>query len=383
MGRQLRFLLIVGGVLASLIALVVVLSQQKKAIQQAQLQQNLREAGFGGAPNLESAPRARFSSEVFDVGVVTPFDQVSRPLRVQNHGRTPLKVKVLDQGCSCVAVTIGEEKIAPGQSGVVEITFTAPEEEKAVDHTVLLSTNDPLQKQVSISVRGEVRRTVWTEPRELNFLGLLPKEAREQELRVFANWPEGCEVAELHGLPEGFEVVQEPLAEDDLSQSKARSGRLLRIKIPADWQGSLFAPLRFNVLRLGSSESVAKSVRVQATRKGRLSLSHDRLNTLGEFEIGHVPWGTGREFTLFLEARGENKELALERVEATPAFLRVALEPGVNAATSGLYRLRFAIPADAPEGSYAGVRRAKVTLHFNDSEYPAVTFHPEFHITRE
>lgn len=383
MARRLRFLFIAGGVLATLIGLAVVLSQQKKAIRQAQLQQNLREAGFGGAPDLERAPQAKFSSEVFDVGIVTPFDQVSRSLRVQNLGRRPLEVKVLDQGCSCVAVTIKEPQIAPGQSVVVELTFTAPEEEKAVDHTVLLSTNDPLQKQVSINVRGEVRRTVWTEPRELNFVGLLPKEAREQELRVFSTWPEGCEVTELRGLPEGIEVVQEPLSEDDLNRSDAQSGRLLKIRISADWQGSLFAPLRFNVAREGSSELAVKSVRIQATRQGRLSLSHDRLNTLGEFQIGNVPWGTGREFILFLEARGENKELALERVEATPAFLQVALEPGVNAATSGLYRLRFAIPADAPEGSYAGVQRASVTLHFSDNDYPAVTFHPEFHITRE
>jgi hypothetical protein len=126
-----------------------------------------------------------------------------------------------------------------------------------------------------------------------------------------------------------------------------------------------------------------KSVALTASRLGRLSLSHDKLNTLGAFEIGNVLHGTGRQYTMFLEARGANKQLTLARVEATPAFLAASLEPGVNAATSGRYLLKLEIPADAPVGSYAGEERGSVTLHFDDPEYPSVTFYPEFQITRD
>jgi hypothetical protein len=383
MGNKTWFLSLSAGALAALVGLAVFFSQQKEAARHEKLQQNLREAGFGGAADLAHAPQARFNSQTFDVGLVNPLDQVSRLITVQNQGRKPLKVRLLDQACSCVAVVVKDEKIAVGQSGVIEITFTAPPEEKDVSHTILLSTNDPLQKQVTIQVAGFVRRTVWTEPRELDFAGLLPGETRERELRVFSAWEEGCEVTRLSGLPEQVEVQQDALGQAELEAAGAASGRLLKVKFPADWQGRHSAPLTFDVVRSGAKDSLSKSVRVNASRQSRLSLSHDLLDVLGRFEIGNIPYGAGRQYTLFLEARGANKQLKLGRVDVEPAFLKVSLEPGVNVATSGLHRLRFEIPADAPEGSYAGEDQGSVTLHFDTPEYPAVTFHPMFHITRD
>ena len=116
---------------------------------------------------------------------------------------------------------------------------------------------------------------------------------------------------------------------------------------------------------------------------GRISLSHDLLNMLGLLELGNIPEGEGREIVIFVEARGRNKQLELDRVEAIPPFLQVELRPGVNSATSGLHRLHFKIPADAPQGSYSGASEGQVTLHFTDGEYPPVTFRPSFFITRD
>ena len=152
---------------------------------------------------------------------------------------------------------------------------------------------------------------------------------------------------------------------------------------PSTWPGQASAALTFDAVRPGTGESLHKSVRFHASRLGRISLSHDLLNTLGEFEIGNIAYGAGRQYTLFLEARGTNKQLKLARVEASPAFLQVSLEPGTNVATSGRHLLKLDIPTDAPEGSYAGDDQASVTLHFDDAEYPSVTFHPAFHITRD
>jgi hypothetical protein len=381
--KQIKFLLISAGVLTAIVGLAILIGQEKKAVRNAQLEQNLREAGLGGAPDLASAPQAEFHSQRFDIGVVNPLDQASGLITVRNQGRKPLKVRVLDQACSCVAVTVKGEKIPAGQSGVVEITFTAPLEEKQVNHAILLGTNDPLQKEVTIQVTGSVRRTVWTEPRELDFVGLMPKEERHRELRVFSTWEEGCEVTRWGGLPAGVEIAQAPLPQDELDAAGAKSGQLFTITFPATWTGKMSAPLTFDAVRSGSSESVRKSVGLHASRLARVSLSHDLLDILGRFEIGNIPYGTGRHYTLFLEARAANKQLKLERVEVEPAFLKVSLEPGVNVATSGLHRLKFEIPQDAPEGSYAGEEQGSVTLHFDDPEYPAVTFHPAFHITRD
>jgi hypothetical protein len=265
-----------------------------------------------------------------------------------------LKVRVLDRACSCVAIAVKDEKIYPGQSGVIEFVYTAPAEEKQVDHAVVLSTNDPLHKEVTVHVTGSVRRTVWTEPQQLDFTQLLPGEARRRELRVYSSWEEGFELTRLGGLPDDVEIEKRPLAEGELQAAGAKSGQLLTVTFPANWSGKMSTAVTFDASRAGSDEPLHKSVALTANRLGRISLSHDLLDLLGKFDIGNIPYGTGRQYTLFLEARGANKQLRLERVEAKPAFLKLSLEPGVNVATSGLHRLKLEIPPDAPEGSYAG-----------------------------
>lgn len=382
MANKIKFVFIAATVFATIVSLCVFLSQEKKAVTNAKLEQNLREAALGGAPDLAHAPKAEFNSQTFDVGVVTPLDKVSRLITVQNHGQKPLKVRLQDRACSCVGVSVKDEKIHPGQSGVIELIFTAPADEKPVDHTVVFSTNDPLQKEVTVHVTGSVRRTVWTEPQQLDFTQMLPGEVRQRELRVYSNWEDGFELTRLNGLPDDVEIATQPLKDDELLSAGAKSGQLVTVTFPEKWSGKLSTAVTFDALRAGSDESLHKSVPLTASRLGRISLSHDRLNLLGEFELGNIVYGTGRQYTLFLEARGENKQLKLARVAATPGFLAVSLAPGVNAATSGRYLLKLDIPADAPEGSYAGEERGSVTLHFDDPEYPSVTFHPAFQITR-
>jgi hypothetical protein len=380
---KLKLLLTLAGGLVAFVCLGIYISQEKQSARQAQLDKNLREASFGGAPDLFQSPKLEIGDRVFEIGVVAPLDRVSRVFTVHNQGQKPLKVRLRDQTCSCVTVHCKFEKIHPGQSGVIDVAFTAPADEKPVDHDLQFSTNDPLKKEFTLQVRGEVRRTVWTEPRELDFIGLMPNDSRQREFRVFSTWEEGCEIGELKGVPAGFQVSQQPLAANELAAVGAKSGQLFTISIPSTWTGKAFVPLVFDAVRAGGQESMRKSVQLNASRLSRLSLSHDLLDMLGKFEIGNIPYGTGRQYTLFVEARGEHRELSLARVDTSPSFLRVSLEPGVNAATSGLHLLKIEIPPDAPEGSYAGDDQATVTLHFDDPEYPAVTFHPDFHITRD
>ena len=383
MANKFKYLFIAVAVFSTVVILAVFLAKEKQAARSAQLQQNLREAGLGGAPNLAQSPQAEFHSQTIDVGVVNPLDKVSRLFTVQNQGRRPLKVRLLDRACGCVAVTVKDEKIYPGQSGAIEFVFTAPAEEKQFDHAVMLSTNDPLHKEVTVHVVGAIRRTVWTEPHELDFTQMLPGESRQRELRVFSSWDEGLELTRLGGLPDGVEIAQQPLPRPELEMAGAQSGKLLTITFPATWSDRLSTALAFDAVRAGSDETLHKSVALTATRLPRISLLHAELDPLGELEIGNIPYGTGRQFTLFLEARGANKQLKLARVEASPAFLQVSLVPGVNAATSGRYLLKLEIPPDAPQGSYAGEERASVTLHFDDPGYPSVTFYPAFHITAD
>src|SRR5689334_22284960 len=66
MVNKIRFLVIGAAAFATLLSLAVFLSKEKKATRNATLQQNLREASLGGAPNLASAPQAEFTRQTVD-----------------------------------------------------------------------------------------------------------------------------------------------------------------------------------------------------------------------------------------------------------------------------------------------------------------------------
>ena len=383
MARRIRSILIAATLAAVFVMLAAWLSFEGQATREAVLKKNLNRAGLAGEIDLTAAPLVKFSQDTVNIGCLNPFDKVSQSIVVHKQGQRALKLTVSNRPCDCIAARISDEKLTRGEKGVVGIDFTAPEQEGLFRHTLLIATNDPRQREVSLTIEGEVRRTVWTEPNVIAFAQLTPQEVKAQEIRVFANWAEGLELAHIKGLPPGITISDTPLADDELLIAGAKSGRLVTFQCGSDFLGDATATLSFDAVRVGCDDVVRKSLPLTAQRQARLSLSHDLLNKLGLLEIGYVPLGAGREIVLSLEARGKNRVLELARVEATPSFLQAQLEPGVNVQTSGLHLLHFEIPPDAEEGSYAGITEGKVTLHFSDPEYPPLTFRPTFYVTRD
>ncbi len=390
MNSRFRILSLILALFMGIVGLCIFLTLDRKATNAAQLQENLAKSRGNPKRDLNLAPKADFSAKHFAVGVLTPGDQRTQQVHVKNTGPQKLKIKLLGKNDERITTKLFEDEIAPGRATAFDLSLTAPLEPGPFDFQVSVGTNDPFQEKIDLNLQGEVKRTVWSDHLELNFGKMSPDETPTQELRIFTVWPEGCVISNWQNLPAGVNISSELLSSEELKAAEAQSGQLVSVTCDAEFKGALNQRLLFTVSRLGSSESrqgsteqVEKGVDFSAHRQARLSLSHEKLNQLGELKLGNIPYGTGYELVLFLEARGENRILELERVECSPNFFEVRLSPGVNAETSGLYRLHFKIPADAPVGSYSGVRQGSVTLHFTDSSYPPMTFHPLFFITQE
>ena len=171
-------------------------------------------------------------------------------MRVENAGAQSLKVEVVELSSDKVSA-YADMRIRAGTSEVVQIKFSAGDKEGPFSESVLLKTNDPLNKEVRITVTGEVRRTVWTDVPELAFGDLLPNAAVSRIFRIYSAWEEGFAIASK-SLPDGVQCTDEPLPDGELAQAQAKSGRLLKVTCSPEFKGNVTTDLEFDVIREGA-----------------------------------------------------------------------------------------------------------------------------------
>lgn len=345
---------------------------------------DLRNSRWSSNRDLSTAPQANFHTAEFAADALNPFDQRQWQVRVDNPGQQKLKLEVGAVSSDAIEAKLVDAEIRPGGTGLVELKYVAPNASGPVEEAVYLRTNDPRQEVIALQVTGDVRRTVWTEVPEMAFGELKPTETQSKQFRVFSAWDEGFSIEGPEILPAGVIWTDETLPSGDSLPAGAKTARLVTLTCDRRFKGNLAVDLQFKVLPVGSAPlPVPKRVRISGRRMALMSMSHDRLNVLGTIELGNIGYGSERVERIALEARGDAKAIQLSQVKCDPAFLQVELQLGVNAAESGLYWLQLRIPNTAPLGSYTGVKRGSITLHFDNAEYPPVTFHPEFIIRQD
>ncbi len=79
---------------------------------------------------------------------------VSFEFRYTNKGDAPLVITRIVTSCSCTKADYGKRPVAPGQSGVVKITYEPGKKELGVFYKAIqVFTNDPAGRQV-IVIKG-------------------------------------------------------------------------------------------------------------------------------------------------------------------------------------------------------------------------------------
>ncbi|MDX2196066.1 MAG: DUF1573 domain-containing protein [Cytophagales bacterium] len=94
------------------------------------------------------SPKIVLEKSAHNFGKVEKNQKLSLKLNVKNMGRTDLKVTSVNASCNCVTYTTAKDYIAPGEAGVVELTYRPGSMNEQQD-VVNISSNDitnPSQK---------------------------------------------------------------------------------------------------------------------------------------------------------------------------------------------------------------------------------------------
>lgn len=99
----------------------------------------------------KALPKLVIDSLEFDSGLMKEGDKVIHSFKIKNEGQSNLEILSVSPSCGCTASSF-DKVIAPGQEGKITLSVAASER-GAFTKTADVVTNDPQQKQLTLSLR--------------------------------------------------------------------------------------------------------------------------------------------------------------------------------------------------------------------------------------
>jgi hypothetical protein len=125
---------------------------------------------LGMAPCLaqDITPSIVFENPTQDMGKITEGETLKHVFKFTNKGQGTLEVLKVEPSCGCTAAVLSAKKIAPGQSGQIEVSIKT-ENMSALNKTVTVTTNDPQQPQVVLTITAVVEPEFQLSERSIYF----------------------------------------------------------------------------------------------------------------------------------------------------------------------------------------------------------------------
>jgi len=102
--------------------------------------------------------KMEFDKTVHDFGVVSMSDgELNCQFTVRNTGSEPSAIYSVSTNCKCTKITWTRELIAPGKSGVINVTYSNDEGAKPFDKVMLVYLKDQ-NEAVQLHIRGVVSK---------------------------------------------------------------------------------------------------------------------------------------------------------------------------------------------------------------------------------
>lgn len=108
-------------------------------------------------PTKAKVPVMTFHETEHDFGTIIDGEQVSYAFRFENTGDGDLLIRSASGSCGCTVPEWPKDPIAPGKSGVINVTFNSEGRSGTQNKTVTLVANT-LPNTTTISIKAEVEK---------------------------------------------------------------------------------------------------------------------------------------------------------------------------------------------------------------------------------
>lgn len=296
---------------------------------------------------VEAKPKILVKEKQFNFGKVKAGQPVEHVFEIENRGKGDLVLEGAHGSCGCVATVLSAKTIAPGGKGQVKATFSTAGRQGKQTKQIFVASNDPVERQLTLGVEGEVFVDVAIDPQYLWLKEIKAGEKASREFSLTVHEPEKIKIASV-------------AVEDKRFTVRRKSG---------DPKGNAVYELQFRGTRKPESVSTELVVRAEGSSEpaGRAGVRLEVVGDLRYPRMVQVFRKKDKAFTMDISFTSRsNKPFSLKRAEDPNKFLKLEIveKRGPTA------RIRVQLVdenAVIQEG-----KRLTFTVHTSDKTEPAV-----------
>lgn len=116
------------------------------------------QASSGGIPKAEAI------DPIYNFGTAPSGPPVKHVFKLRNAGTGTLTIDGVTTSCGCTAAKPTKNSLAPGEESDIAVTFDTISEKGPSTRTITVVTNDPKQRQLELTLKGDLRAQVEAAP---------------------------------------------------------------------------------------------------------------------------------------------------------------------------------------------------------------------------
>lgn len=344
----LGLLTIMGGV-ASLTQVVHFAPDGVPLARRAQYEAKVAQISLNNLHQTEAVPTTRpiatIQERQYDFGLLDPHATASHGFVIQNTGNQNLVLESVGSSCKCTVSSVEAGILAPGESGAVTVTWNTGYQSEAYVQSALIKTNDPLNSEIELSVRGTVRAQlvlgIETLPMPESDRGKLAESSTYLYSQL---WDDFRFESVTSDLP-GFQWSVEPLPTEALpvADLQASSAWRLNIMTVGHQVGPYQGNVKLKIVPSNGGDPVEKELAVEGRVRAPIAFVHESLDGEKGLDLGLITRGQTYSRSLIVRVR-DDQFRHVDVLDIEPKALQASLVPTRQ---RGAYRLTITAPSTA------------------------------------
>ena len=295
----------------------------------------------------DGTPAAKAPETTFDFGSVFQGAQVKHTFLIENGGPGTLMIGSVQTSCGCTVAAPTKRQVAAGDRSEIAATFDTSADKGPSQRVITVHTNDPGHKQLTFTIKGDVKVKVDANPSPVVFDNVRHgTEVSRQVLVTDLLGDQNFKITSITNSSPNLKVTQQP-------RTDGKPGAGLTLTLSKDAPAASFSD---NVKV--ASNVAAVSIPVYANIVGDLSVLPPQVS------FGIVKHRAGAVQFARLTNAGDKPINLLAATSNNPNVSATIepLKPGKE------YKLTLQLTANSPDGTLRGV----VAIKTDDSAQPVV-----------
>ena len=184
--------------------------------------------------DLTEFPTAVCAHDSFNFGMMDPLTVGQHTFVIQNKSSVNLIIEGGESTCKCTLSDLKRAVVLPGEEYPVTLTWNSGHARQEFRQSATILTNDPTNREISLSVFGKVRAVLAATPTQINLGRLIPSTESSELFTVYSQVWEDFEIARLESTSDFIKADLAPpgseqLVSTDDELSNAKSQRLIQL----------------------------------------------------------------------------------------------------------------------------------------------------------